>query len=115
MNDNIEGYSIEVMPIEPILKRYVNSNDTKQHAFIFTSKEGQSEDVIKRIYNSGFYEKFSKWIEENNDKGIFPKLENGLEPLEVEVTSTAYALSVSQEMAKFQIKLRLKYLKRERI
>lgn len=106
-----DTYSVEEIPIEPILKRYVNGDSIRQYAFIFTSREPYGVDVLQNIDNSGFYEKLADEIESNNDSGIFPILENGLEPLEIKVTSTGYAFAVTEDTAQFQIQMRLKYLK----
>lgn len=108
-----DTYSIEEIPIEPILKRYVNGDSIRQYAFIFTSREPYGADVIQNIDNSGFYEKLADEIESNNDNEIFPILENGLEPLEIKVTSTGYAFAVTESTAQFQIQMRLKYLKKK--
>lgn len=107
-----DTYSIEEVPIEPILKKYVNGDSVRQYAFIFTSREPYGVDVLQNIDNSGFYEKFADWIEENNNNEIFPLLDNGLEPLEIKVISTGYAFAVTEDTAQFQIQLRLKYFKR---
>lgn len=108
-----DTYSIEEVPISPIVKKYTNGYSIRQYAFIFTSREPYGADVFQNIDNSGFYEKFADWIENNNDKEIFPLLDNGLEPLAIEVTSTGYAFAVTEDTAQFQIQLRLKYLKRK--
>jgi len=108
-----DTYSIEEIPIEPILKKYVNGDSIRQYAFIFTSREPYGADVLQNIDNSGFYEKFADWIESNNDNEIFPILEDGLEPQEIKVTSTGYAFAVTESTAEYQIQLRLKYLKKK--
>ncbi|MCC3870285.1 chloramphenicol resistance protein [Terrisporobacter mayombei] len=107
-----DTYSIEEVPIEPILKTYVNGDSIRQYAFIFTSREPYGVDVLQNIDNSGFYEKFADWIENQNNNEIFPLLDNGLEPLAIEVTSTGYAFAVTEDTAQFQIQLRLKYFKK---
>ncbi|MDU5109762.1 MAG: chloramphenicol resistance protein [Clostridium sp.] len=107
-----ETYSIEEVPIEPILKKYVNGDSIRQYAFIFTSREPYGIDVLQNIDNSGFYEKFADWIESQNNNEILPKLEGNLEPLEIKVTSTGYAFAVTEDTAQFQIQLRLKYFKK---
>lgn len=107
-----DTYSIEEVPIEPIVKKYVNGDSIRQYAFIFTSREPYGIDVLQNIDNSGFYEKFADWIENQNDNEILPLLDNGLEPLEIKVTSTGYAFAVTEDTAQFQIQLRLKYFKK---
>ncbi|MDU1313937.1 MAG: chloramphenicol resistance protein [Clostridium septicum] len=107
-----DTYSIEEVPIEPIVKKYVNGDSIRQYAFIFTSRKPYGVDVLQNIDNSGFYEKFADWIEDNNNNDIFPLLDNKLEPLEVKVTSTGYAFAVTEDTAQFQIQLKLKYFKK---
>lgn len=108
-----DTYSIEEIPIEPILKKYVNGDSIRQYAFIFTSREPYGADVLQNIDNSGFYEDLADEIESNNDNAIFPILEDGLEPQEIKVTSTGYAFAVTEKTAEYQIQLRLKYLKKK--
>lgn len=112
LEPNADTYSIEEVPIEPIVKKYVNGDSIRQYAFIFTSREHYGVDVLQNIDNSGFYEKLADEIEENNSKNILPLLDNGLEPLEIKVTSTGYAFAVTEDTAQFQIQLRLKYFKK---
>lgn len=112
LEPNVDTYSIEEVPIEPIVKKYINGDSIRQYAFIFTSREPYGVDVLQNIDNSGFYEKFADWIESQNNNKIFPLLDNGLEPLEIKVTSTGYAFAVTEDTAQFQIQLRLKYFKR---
>jgi len=110
---NVDTYSIEEVPIEPILKTYVNGDSIRQYAFIFTSREPYSSDVLQNIDNSGFYEKFADEIENKNDNEIFPILDSNLECREIKVTSTGYAFAVSEDTAQYQIQLRLKYYKKQ--
>ena len=112
LSPNTDTYSIEEIPIEPIIKTYVNGDSIRQYAFIFTSREPYGADVLTNIDNSGFYEKLADEIEENNNHDILPVLENNLEPLEIKVTSTGYAFAVTEDTAQFQIQLKLKYFKK---
>lgn len=112
LEPNADTYSIEEVPIEPIVKKYVNGDSIRQYAFIFTSREPYGIDVLQNIDNSGFYEKFAEWIEVQNDNEVFPTLESNLEPLEIKVTSTGYAFAVTEDTAQFQIQLKLKYFKK---
>lgn len=113
LEPDTDTYSIEEVPIEPIVKSYVNGDSIRQYAFIFTSREPYGVDVLQNIDNSGFYEKLADEIEEQNNNEIFPLLDNGLEALEIKVTSTGYAFAVTEDTAQYQINLRLKYFKRK--
>ena len=112
LEENTDTYSIEEVPVEPIVKQYINGDSIRQYAFIFTSREPYGIDVLQNIDNSGFYEKFANEIEEKNKNGILPLLDNGLEPLTIKVTSTGYAFAVTEDTAQFQINLNLKYFKK---
>jgi len=113
LKSEVDTYSIEEMPIEPILKKYVNGDSVRQYAFIFTSREPYGSDVLQNIDNSGFYEKFADEIETKNDNEIYPVLDNNLEVREIKVTSTGYAFAVSEDTAQYQIQLSLKYYKKQ--
>lgn len=112
LEENPDTYSIEEVPVEPVVKKYINGDSIRQYAFIFTSREPYGVDVLTNIDNSGFYEKLADEIEKNNNNEIFPLLGDGLEPLEIKVTSTGYAFAVTEDTAQFQIQLRLKYFKK---
>ena len=112
LEPNADTYSIEEVPVEPIVKKYVNGDSIRQYAFIFTSREPYGADVLTNIDNSGFYEKLADEIEKNNNNEILPLLGDGMESLEIKVTSTGYAFAVTEDTAQFQIQLRLKYFKK---
>lgn len=112
LEENTDTYSIEEVPVEPVVKKYINGDSIRQYAFIFTSREPYGADVLTNIDNSGFYEKLADEIERNNENGIFPLLDDGLESLMIEVTSTGYAFAVTEDTAQFQIQLKLKYFKK---
>lgn len=112
LEPNADTYSIEEVPVEPIVKKYINGDSIRQYAFIFTSREPYGADVLTNIDNSGFYEKLADEIEKNNYNEIFPLLYEGLESLEIKVTSTGYAFAVTEDTAQYQINLRLKYFKK---
>ena len=112
LEENTDTYSIEEVPVKPVVKKYINGDSIRQYAFIFTSREPYGADVLTNIDNSGFYEKLADEIENNNNNEIFPLLDDGLEPLKIEVTSTGYAFAVTEDTAQYQINLRLKYFKK---
>ena len=67
-------YSIEETPCNPIIKKYIDGSSIRQFEFIFASRESYGPDVLNNISNSGFYEDFANWIEEENIKGNLPDL-----------------------------------------
>lgn len=108
--DDTTTYTIEEVPTEPILKQYLDGSSKRQYNFIFASREPYGADVLQNINNSGFYEEFTNWIETNEE---LPVLGDNLEALKVEVLTSAYVIAVTEDTARYQIQLRLKYLKKK--
>ena len=110
LSDDDDSFSIEEVPSQPILKKYVDGSSIRQYQFIFTSKEPYSEEILQNLDNSSFYEDFANEIEEKNNKGDLPLLDN-LEARSIEVTSSPYCVRVTEDKAIYQINLNLKYFK----
>lgn len=106
-----DNFSIEEMPCEPILKKYLDGSTKRQFQFAFCSREPYGSEVIQNIDNSGFYEKFSDEVENKNNQGVLPICDN-LEPLSINVTSSAYVAANEEDTAMYQINLVFKYLKK---
>ena len=53
-------YSLDPLPCDPIVQKYVDGGARKQYQFALMSKEEYDEDVRINIENSGFYEAFDK-------------------------------------------------------
>ncbi|MFA6867425.1 MAG: chloramphenicol resistance protein [Clostridia bacterium] len=104
-------YSIEEVPTDPVIKKYVNGDSIRQFQFIFASREPYGADVFQNISNSGFYEDFANWIEEQNNDDNLPLLDEGYESQEIKVLSPGYAFQVDVDKARYQVELRLKYFK----
>ena len=104
-------YTIESMPCEPWIERYVNGGGTKQYLFALGSREYYAVDSMQNIENLSFYENLCEWLEECNDSGTLPVLDEGLVPEEIEIASTGYLYSADGKTARYQIQLRLIYEK----
>lgn len=109
LGDKPVEYTIETVPCEPTVKKYTDGSCMKQYEFIFASREYFSEDVIINIENLGFYQNFEEWINDRNEKGIFPELGDEREPVSIEVLTQGYAFAVDSDTARYQIQLRLTY------
>lgn len=106
-------YSIEKVPCNPIIKKYIDGSCKKQELFIFSSRESYGPDVFNNLDNINFYEKFAEWIEEKNFKEELPLLDENRESEKLEVTSNGYAFATDVDKARYQIQLRLIYLERK--
>lgn len=114
LDDNSTTYSLEEVPSNPLLKTYLDGSSINKFDFVFCSREPYGSDVLQNIDNSGFYEDFSNWIYEKNLKREFPILGENLEAMEITTTSTAYAIAVDEDSARYQISLSLKYFKKRK-
>ena len=111
LDDNADTYSIEEIPSEPIIKKYVNGDTKRQYQFTFCSREPYSAEILQNIENSGFYEKFAKWLENESLNGNLPILESGLIAQDIQAISNGYAYKVDEDKALYQIECKLIYLK----
>ena len=106
----VDNFSIEEVPCNPIVKRYLDGTAVRQFQFVFCSREPYSNEILQNIDNSSFYEDFAEEIEDKNNKGILPILTTG-ESLKIEVISSAYTVSVTEDTSMYQINLNFKYRK----
>ncbi len=105
---NEMSYSIDPIGGEPIYKKYVDGGCLRQFQFGLTSNEYFDGDARTGIENSGFYQYFSEWIENNNRAGILPELQR-YDAVSVEVTMSGYLYAADADFARYQIQCRLIY------
>lgn len=103
------GYTVDTTPCEPIVQQYTDGGSKRQFLFVFASRETYGTRVLENIANSGFYDDFADWVEQNNWRGIFPDLGDYRTPYQMEITSSGYAYDTGDDTARYQIQLRLLY------
>lgn len=82
----------------------------KQYLFAFTSNEEFDGDARTGIENSGFYQRFEEWIEEQNNIRNLPKLESPKQhPVSMEVVQGGYLYDAESDMGQYQIQCRFTY------
>ena len=106
-NEPIE-YVIEPIPIEPVIRQYADGSSLRQFVFQFGSREYFGADVIQNMKNTEFYEDFSELIEDNNRKGVLPKI-NGIQSIECLNNGTIN--EDNTDNAKYVIQMRITYYK----
>lgn len=104
-------YTIEVLPCDPVVKRYLGGSTVRQYLFAFGSREFYSQERLQNIQNSAFYERLADWVETKNMSGVLPELPDGMEAQQLEVVSSGYLFDGSMTNARYQIQLRLLYFK----
>ncbi len=103
-------YSIDPLPCDPIIQRYVDGGAKKQFQFAFTSKEAYDEDARINIENSGFYQKFEEWLEEQTNGGLLPDMSGRKQPYAVETLNSGYLYDAEGKLALYRIECRLLYV-----
>ena len=106
-NEPIE-YVIEPIPVEPIIRPYRDGGSLRQFVFQFGSREYFGADVIQNMANTEFYEDFSALIEDNNRKGVLPKID-GIQS--IECLSNGTINEDNTDNAKYVIQMRITYYK----
>ena len=66
------SYSIDPLPCTPTLSKYVDGARKKQFQFALMSREAYDEDARINIENSGFYQQFEEWLEQQGEVGTRP-------------------------------------------
>lgn len=112
LDGEVDSFSIEEVPTEPIVKKYIDGSSVRQFQFAFCSREPYGAEILQNIDNSSFYEDFSNEIEEKNNRNILPIGDSNIEPIELKVTSSAYVVTTEEDTAMYQINLNFKYFKK---
>ena len=106
-----DTYSIEEVPTNAVIQTYLDGSQERQFVFVFASRFCYSDEVRQNIENSGFYEDFSDWLDEQTKKGDLPIMREGLTPTKIEAMSSGYLFDISGDLsnARYQIQCRLIY------
>ena len=112
LEDKPTTYSIEEVPSDIVIQKYVDGSSKRQYVFVFASRESYSEDVIDNINNSGFYEDFAEWLEEQNNNNNLPSIGDNKEVLKIEAITNGYAFKTDVDTARYQIQCRIIYLQK---
>lgn len=102
-------YSIDPVPSDSLVKKYMDGGAVKQYLFVFGSREYYGDDTLQNMENSGFYQIFSDWVEEQNKIGNLPELSKGKQALKIETVTSGYLFHADESSAKYQIQMRLTY------
>lgn len=104
-------YTLENVPCNPIVRRYSDGGTKRQFIFIFASRENYDSDVLENMNIAKFFEDMSDWIEQQNDKKNFPQFPEGNTPTAIEVVTGGYLMSSDQKTARFQMQIKITYIR----
>lgn len=107
--EDVASYSIDVTPVNPIVKRYICGGSLRQFAFTFATRAYYGEQLRQQIDNLGLFETFADWIEARNAARDYPDLGENRTVTKLEVTTSGYVFAPETDTARYQIQLRLLY------
>lgn len=107
LEEDTGSYTVQVVPSEPIVKRYVNGDTIRRVSFYFASRESYAN--VENIDTSEFYEKFSEWMEKCTRSGELPELEDGKESKKMKAATHGYLIDAADTKAQYQIQCEFQY------
>lgn len=106
-----ESYSVEAVPAQTVVQSYIDGSSTRQFVFVFAARLHYSDELRNNIDNSGLYEHFADWLEEQTETDHLPELPAGKTATKIEAMSSGYLFDISGDLsnARYQIQCRLIY------
>ena len=75
LSNKIDDYSLDKMPIAPIVNKLICGVEIRRDVFSFRSRKPYSSDKVVNLNNMGFFEEFEKLIKSNNEEGVLPDID----------------------------------------
>lgn len=115
LDNEADTYSIDTIPCEEVLKRYLDGSTRKQFQFAISSRRFYDQNISQNLGNLQFFEDLTAWIEKQAAERNLPVMDDGRESLAIYVTSTAYPFVISEDgKARYQLQMRLEYIQKRR-
>lgn len=112
LGDEADTYSVDTIPCEEVLKRYLDGSARKQFQFAVASRRLYDQNITQNIESLEFFEGLTAWVEERAKSRELPEMDGGRTAQKIVVTSTAYPFVVSEDgKARYQMQMRLEYYK----
>lgn len=103
------SFSVDSVPGNIILKRYVSGDTVRQKAFVIASRSEYSNDILDNIAAEGFWDDFEAWIEAQNKARNYPDAKSNQQIRRVDITSSHYVYSTGPDSARYQIQITITY------
>jgi len=107
--DGIDSFTIETVPCDTIVKRYVNGSSIRRYEFNISSVQAFTQEILDQISNSFFFERLSDWMENCSGDNL-PQLGSSKLVQDVTAITNGYMISSDQTTARYMIQCRLTYL-----
>lgn len=107
LDNNIENYSLDKIPIEPTTEKWIIGPEIKRDVYNFRSRKTYSQDIMNNLSNIGFFETFENKIKTNNEQGILPEID-GIESIKCLNCGTLNTADTNE--AEFDIQIEIRYI-----
>lgn len=114
LTNNVKCFSVnEATGYQPLIENDITGNKKLQFQFNFDAKLYWNEEVQNNIDNSIFFEKFKKWLDDNNKAGLFPifQASENIKPESIEATTNGYIFMAEADEAIYRISCKFIYWK----
>lgn len=106
LDNDIENYSLDKIPVEPVVSTWITGEQLKRDVYNFRSRKQFSADILNNLSNIGFFETFEKKIRQKNENGNLPDID-GIESI---ICLNCGTLNVSDtNEAEFDIQIEIRY------
>jgi len=106
LSNDINNYSLDKIPIQPEVEKWINDTQLKRDVYSFRSRNNYSISTLDNLLNVGFFEVFENIINSNNEQGILPDI-NGIES--IKCLNCASMNNASTNSAEFDIQIEITY------
>lgn len=114
LDDEADTYSIDTIPCEEVLKKYLDGSTQKQFQFAVSSRRFYEQNIAQNLENLQFFEDLTAWVEHKAHVRELPLMDNGRTAQKIVVTSTAYPFIVTEDgKARYQLQMRLEYFQKK--
>lgn len=116
LDDEADAYSVDTIPCEEVLKRYMDGSVRKQFQFAVSSRRFYDQNITQNLGNLEFFEGLTRWVEGKAFARDLPEMDNNRTAQKIIVTSTAYPFVVTEDgKARYQLQMRLEYFQKRSV
>lgn len=114
LQSKADSYSLDAVPCERIVKRYLDGGTVRRQLFTVSSREVYGPDLTQQSENLQLFEDLEAWLEGEIDAGRMPDLGSDRMVRSLAVLSSGYPVDADEGQgggtARYQIQLELIYL-----
>lgn len=116
LDDAADTYSVDTIPCEEVIKRYMDGSTMKQFQFAVSSRRFYDQNITQNLGNLEFFEGLTAWVEQKAQARELPEMDGNRVAQKIIVTSTAYPFVVSEDgKARYQLQMRLEYFQKRSV